>query len=130
VNAWRYAYSYIACIVSFFLWRNSRTRAWGSLIVEASRLYIIRLKTGKTPLKKWSVPRRGRYPQNKHKKRKTMSSAGFEAAILAIKHLQTARPSMSACFFDAYLNIKTCLVSFKQEWIYIIGLASCLKVLT
>ena len=43
----------------------------------------------RTPLHEWSARRRGRYLHNKHKRRTSMPSAGFEPIIPAVERLQT-----------------------------------------
>jgi len=52
---------------------------------------------GRIPLNKWSARSTGRYIHNKHKRRTSMSSAGFEPAIPAVELLQP-------CVFDRTAN--------------------------
>ena len=59
------------------------------LVVGVSRLQTVRYTPGMTPLDEWLACRRGRYLQNKHKRRMSIPSLGFEPAIPAIKRLQT-----------------------------------------
>ena len=62
----------------------------GSVIVEAPQSHTHIRASNRTPLNEWSANRRGRTytTHNKHKRRTTMLSAGFEAAIPAIKRIQ------------------------------------------
>jgi hypothetical protein len=56
----------------------------GHLIVEVS----ISHTPGRTPLSEWSARRRDLYLRNKHKKRTSIPTAGFEPTIPAIERLQ------------------------------------------
>jgi hypothetical protein len=80
-------------ICIYILWRNDPTRAWIaplfrflhlslslSLPLPLSQIHTVRLFTAR---------RRGRYPQNKHNRRISMPSAGFEPAITAVERFQT-----------------------------------------
>jgi len=62
----------------------------GSIIVEAPQSHAQIRASNRTPLNEWSAHRRGRSytTHNKHKRRTTMPSAGFEAAISVIKRPQ------------------------------------------
>jgi hypothetical protein len=62
----------------------------GSFIVEAPQSHTQTRASNRTPLNEWSAHRRGRNytTHNKHKRRTTKPSAGFEAAIPVIKRIQ------------------------------------------
>jgi hypothetical protein len=66
---------------------------WGPdcLIVEVSmsHTHTHTHTVGRSPPDEWSARRRGRYLHNKHKKRISMPSAGFEPAVPAVRRLQT-----------------------------------------
>jgi len=88
--------------LSFMLYLHSFSLGvWGRGVVaqiELGRLVLRSLSRthahtpGRTPQRKWSARRRGRYihnTHNKHKRRSSMTSAGFELAMPSTKRLHT-----------------------------------------
>jgi hypothetical protein len=72
----------------------------GRLIVEVSISHTNTHTAGRTPLEKWSAHRRGRYLHKKHKRWTSMHSAGYEAAIPAIKRPQAYALDRTATGID------------------------------
>ena len=61
---------------------------------------------GRIPLNEWSARLRGRYLHNRHNRRKSMPSAGFETSIPAFEWLQTyalrCTPTGNCCCLNKY----------------------------
>ena len=77
------------------------------LIVTISRSHIVINTTGRTPLNKLSVRHIGRYLHSKHERRTSMSSLGFNPAILAVKRPQTHSLDRAAAGIGACGNTQS-----------------------
>jgi hypothetical protein len=75
----------------------------GRLIFGVSRSYTIRHTHGMTPLNEWSARRRGRHLHNKHTRRTSVFSEGFEPATQAIERPQTYALDRTASGIDKHI---------------------------
>ena len=102
-------------VYSFFVWRNSPTWARAaSLLMFLDHTQLEAHTLDRASLSAWSAHRRARYLLNKHNRRTSILSGGFEPAIPAIERPQRARHRnpLDFLFFCEYVTF--CIRSVKN----------------